>query len=38
MTQDEIIIYKNEAGLPIIEKVFGNDNVWLTQQQMQQLF
>lgn len=38
MTKDEIIIYKNEAGLPIIEVVFGNDTVWLTQQQMQQLF
>jgi len=38
MTKDEIIIYKNEAGLPVIEVVFGNDTVWLTQQQMQQLF
>ncbi|MCX2495725.1 virulence RhuM family protein [Pedobacter sp. PF22-3] len=38
MTKDEIIIYKNEARLPIIEVVFGNDTVWLTQQQMQQLF
>lgn len=38
MTKDEIIIYKNEAGLPAIEVVFGNDTVWLTQQQMQQLF
>lgn len=38
MTKDEIIIYKNEAGLPAIEVVFGNDTVWLTQQQMQLLF
>jgi len=38
MTKDEIIIYKNEEGLPAIEVVFGNDTVWLTQQQMQQLF
>ncbi|MBE5321791.1 virulence protein RhuM/Fic/DOC family protein [Pedobacter sp. MR2016-19] len=38
MTKDDIIIYKNEEGLPAIEVVFGNDTVWLTQQQMQQLF
>jgi len=38
MTKDEIIIYKNEEGLPVIEVAFGNDTVWLTQQQMQQLF
>lgn len=31
MTKDEIIIYKNEEGLPAIEVVFGNDTVWLTQ-------
>ncbi|RBQ04542.1 virulence protein RhuM/Fic/DOC family protein [Pedobacter miscanthi] len=38
MVKDEIIIYKNEEGLPTIDVVFGNDTVWLTQQQMQQLF
>lgn len=38
MTKDEIIIYKNEEGLPAIEVAFVNDTVWLTQQQMQQLF
>ena len=38
MTKDEIIIYKNEEGLPVIEVAFGNDTVWLTQQQMQLLF
>ncbi|WP_293312570.1 virulence RhuM family protein [Pedobacter sp. UBA5917] len=38
MVKDEIIIYKTEEGLPIIEVAFSNDTVWLTQQQMQHLF
>jgi len=38
MIKDEIIIYKTEEGLPAIEVTYGNDTVWLSQQQMQQLF
>ncbi|WP_051691700.1 hypothetical protein [Pedobacter borealis] len=38
MIKDEIIIYKTEEGLPAIEVAYGNETVWLTQQQMQQLF
>jgi len=38
MIKDEIIIYKTEEGFPAIEVAYGNETVWLTQQQMQQLF
>jgi prophage maintenance system killer protein len=38
MNKDEIIIYKTEEGLPAIEVAFGSETIWLTQQQMQQLF
>lgn len=38
MIKDEIIIYKTEEGLPAIEVAYGNETVWLSQQQMQQLF
>lgn len=38
MDRDEIVIYKTNEGLPAIEVVYGNDTVWLSQQQMQQLF
>nr|WP_276901599.1 virulence protein RhuM/Fic/DOC family protein [Pedobacter kyonggii] len=38
MIKDEIIIYKTEEGLPAIEVAYGNETVWLTQQQMRQLF
>ncbi|MDQ0641332.1 hypothetical protein QF042_004897 [Pedobacter sp. W3I1] len=38
MIKDEIIIYKTEEGLPAIEVTYGNETVWLTQQQMQHLF
>lgn len=38
MIKDEIIIYKTEEGLPAIEVTYGNDTVWLSQLQMQQLF
>lgn len=38
MIKDEVIIYKTEEGLPAIEVAYGNETVWLTQQQMQQLF
>ena len=38
MNNGEIIIYKNEDGLPAIDVAMQNDTVWLSQQQMSLLF
>ncbi len=38
MTKDEIIIYKNEAGLPVIEVAIKNETLWLTQKQIADIF
>jgi prophage maintenance system killer protein len=38
MNHGEVIIYKTEEGLPALEVALENETVWLTQQQMQQLF
>ena len=38
MNKGEIIIYKTEDGLPAIDVKLEDDNIWLTQQQMQFLF
>lgn len=38
MNKGEIIIYKTDDGLPVIEVALKGETVWLTQQQMQQLF
>lgn len=38
MTKDEIIIYKNEEGLPVIEVAIRNETLWLTQKQIADIF
>ncbi|WP_431292810.1 RhuM family protein [Pedobacter sp. P26] len=38
MTKDEIIIYKNEEGLPVIEVAIMNETLWLTQKQIADIF
>ncbi|WP_025145556.1 virulence protein RhuM/Fic/DOC family protein [Pedobacter jeongneungensis] len=38
MTKDEIIIYKNEEGLPVIEVAIKNETLWLTQKQIADIF
>lgn len=38
MTKDEIIIYKNEKGLPVIEVAIMNETIWLTQKQIADIF
>ncbi|QPH38812.1 virulence protein RhuM/Fic/DOC family protein [Pedobacter endophyticus] len=38
MNKGEIIIYKNDMGLPAIEVALQGETVWLTQRQMAQLF
>ncbi|MGN7988069.1 RhuM family protein [Pedobacter sp. 22226] len=38
MTKDEIIIYKNEEGLPAIEVAIKNETLWLTQKQIAEVF
>lgn len=38
MSQGEFIIYKTEDGIPAIDVKLEDDTIWLTQQQMQQLF
>lgn len=38
MNKGKIIIYKTDDGLPAIEVALKGETVWLTQQQMQQLF
>jgi len=38
MNKDQIIIYKSEDGKTTVDVKINNDNVWLTQNQMQELF
>ncbi len=38
MTSTQIIIYKTEDGQTSVDVKIENDNVWLTQSQMQELF
>ncbi|WP_183568454.1 virulence RhuM family protein [Mucilaginibacter sp. SP1R1] len=38
MTDDQIIIYKTEDGQTSVDVKIENDDVWLTQSQMQELF
>ncbi|SDR84054.1 Fic/DOC family protein [Mucilaginibacter mallensis] len=38
MTDDKIIIYKTEDGQTSVDVKIENDNVWLTQSQLQELF
>jgi len=38
MTKDEIIIYKNEEGLPVIEVAIKNETIWLTQKHIADIF
>nr|WP_315418676.1 virulence protein RhuM/Fic/DOC family protein [uncultured Pedobacter sp.] len=38
MTKDDIIIYKNEEGLPVIEVAIKNETLWLTQKQIADIF
>ena len=38
MGNSEIIIYTTEDGLSQVDVTFDGDNVWLTQEQMAELF
>lgn len=38
MDKPEIIIYKTEDGLTQVDVTFEDDTVWLTQEQMAELF
>lgn len=38
MDNSEVIIYKTEDGLTQVDVTFEDDTVWLTQEQMAELF